>query len=229
MHFEILVEGTSDKTALWNLMKKILGVHGQPHTWTIHKHRGKGTIPAPNSKLNPKDTTLLHNLSAKLRAYGETMDENQAVIVLVDLDNESDCKLFKQHLISLLNNCTKKPQCLFRIAIEEMEAWYLGDKKAVKKAYPEVKDTFLNGYVQDSVCGTWELFADATYPGGLKALISKNKRSYKPLDLKKEWAAKISPEMDIDNNVSPSFQCFCKGVRKLAKNAASIHSPNNES
>jgi hypothetical protein len=224
MHFEILVEGTSDKTALWNLMKKILGERGNPHTWAIHKHRGKGTIPAPNSKPNPKDTTLLHNLSAKLQAYGETMDKNQAVIVLVDLDDEPDCKLFKKHLISLLNDYRKKPQCLFRIAIEEMEAWFLGDKKAIKKAYPKAKDTVLNGYVQDSVCGTWELLADTIHPGGSKVLTSKNKRNYKPLDLKIEWAAKISPEMEIENNNSPSFQCFCKGVRKLAK----YNSPNND-
>jgi hypothetical protein len=97
---------------------------------------------------------------------------------------------------------------LFRIAIEEVEAWLLGDQAALKKAYPLAKDSALNTYGQDSICGTWEKMADAIYPGGsakLRAL------GY-PLigEAKSEWAKNISPKMDINTNNSQ--QC---PVRKL--------------
>lgn len=138
MHFEILVEGTSDKTALWTLLKKILGERGNPHTWNVRKHRGIGKIPDhPEDKPNPKDQTLLHNLPAKLRAYGNEQNQNFVVVVLVDLDERTDCKVFKNELLALLDYCTAKPKCLFRIAVEELEAWYLGDRKALLTAYPK--------------------------------------------------------------------------------------------
>ena len=86
MHFEILVEGQSERTALEPLMVKILGLYGQPHTWRIHKHRGIGKIPTnPLDRPNSKDPTLLHNLPAKLRAYGKSLTRDEAVIVLVEL------------------------------------------------------------------------------------------------------------------------------------------------
>jgi len=31
-----------------------------------------------------------------------------------------------------------------------------------------------------------------------------------------EWAGKISPHMDVDNNQSPSFKVFRDGLRSLA-------------
>ncbi|MGL6226932.1 MAG: DUF4276 family protein [Thermoguttaceae bacterium] len=217
MHFEILVEGTSDKTALWPLMKRILGEYGQPHTWKIHPHGGKGAIPTDASQRpNPNDKTLLHNLCSKLKAYGESNAPNLAVIVLVDLDDVDDCKAFKQTLLSLLDLCVLAPTCLFRIAVEEMEAWYLGDRAAILRAYPRAKITVLDGYMQDDICGTWEKLADAVYPGGCKALTANGRRAYSCLKEKRVWAAKIPPEMDVENNLSPSFQCFRDGIRKLA-------------
>lgn len=63
-----------------------------------------------------------------------------------------------------------KPHVLFRIAIEEMEAWLLGDREAVLREFPRAKQAVLNAYVQDSVCGTWETLADAVFPGGHKEL-----------------------------------------------------------
>lgn len=47
-----------------------------------------------------------------------------------------------------------------------MEAWYLGDRNALLRAYPRAKKEVLNRYVQDSICDTWELLADALYAGG---------------------------------------------------------------
>lgn len=62
----------------------------------------------------------------------------------------------------------------FCLAIKELEAWILGDEKAIEEAYPNYKKSALKDYEQDGICDTWEVLANAVYPGGLSAL--KNKR-----------------------------------------------------
>ena len=217
MQFEILVEGQTELTALSILMKNIVGEYGKPHTWTIHKHRGIGRIPAdPSAQPNNHDQTLLHNLPSKLRAYGEEGRDDVIVVVLVDLDDRPDCSAFKSDLVNLLKYCEEKPKALFRIAIEELEAWFFGDQPCIKKAYPKVRQPILDGYVQDSQCGTWEMLADAIYPGGLDVLGKHGKRSVRILEQKRTWAKEICPLMDVENNLSPSFQCFRDGLRRMA-------------
>lgn len=216
MHFEFLVEGQAELTALSILLPKILGDYNQPHTWKIHKHRGIGRIPDnPQSRPNPRDPTLLHNLPSKLRAYGNTGRPDLVVVVLVDLDERPNCVTLKYELVNLLRYCSQKPKYLVRIAIEELEAWFLGDQQAISKAYPQVKQSILNEYIQDSQCGTWEKLADAIYPGGLQALCQHGRRSVRILEQKRIWASRICPFIDVQNNQSPSFQAFCDGVKKM--------------
>lgn len=216
MHFEILVEGQSELTALSILMKQILGEYGVPHRWRIHKHQGIGQIPTnPESSPNRNDRTLLHNLPAKLKAYGNEDDHDLLVVVLVDLDDRFNCVEFKNQLLSLLNFCDKKPRVLFRIAIEELEAWYLGDANALKQAYPLGQYEKLGNYVQDSQNGTWEMLAEIIHPGGLNELLTKGKRSPLVREEKVKWAKTISPLMNVEQNLSPSFCCFRDGLRRL--------------
>lgn len=217
MRFEILVEGQSELTALSILMKEIVGEYGNPHTWKIHKHQGIGGIPVnPEALPNRNDRTLLHNLPARLRAYGNEDDESLVVVVLVDLDDRQSCIDFKNQLLALLNYCDKKPNVLFRIAIEELESWYLGDANALKKAYPNVRLEKLADYVQDSQNGTWEMLADIIHPGGLRELHAKGKRSPLVREEKVKWAKTITPHMDVEQNQSPSFSCFRDGLRRLS-------------
>jgi hypothetical protein len=214
MHLEILVEGQTERTALEPLLTKMLGPYKQPHTWRIHKHRGLGRLPDnPATKPNPKDPTLLHNLPSKLRAYSKSLKDTEAVVVLLDLDDRPDCKVFKQSLKALLIDCNPDMKSLIRIAIEELEAWYFGDQAALEGAYPNANRAVLAGYVQDSQCGTWEKLADAVYPGGHSAL--KRQGEMQCLIQKRVWARDIAPEMDIENNSSPSFQQFRDGLRNL--------------
>lgn len=216
MHFEFLVEGQVELTALSILIPKILGDYNQPHTWKIHKHRGIGRIPDdPSRPPNQKNPTLLHNLPSKLRAYGNAGRTDLVVVLLVDLDDRHNCVTFKDELVNLLNYCSQKPAYLVRIAIEELEAWFLGDQQAIKQAYPQVDQSILNAYVQDSQCGTWEKLADAIYPGGSHALSQYGKRSVKILEQKRIWASKICPFINEHNNQSPSFKAFCDGVKKM--------------
>ena len=141
------------------------------------------------------------------------MDDFSAVVVVVDSDDKN-CIKFKQDLLDVLNGCDPRPNTLFRIAIEEIEAWLLGDRAAVKSAYPNSKDAILNNYVQDSICDTWEILADAVHPSGSKAL---KKLGYQVAGKEKsDWASSIAPKMDVDSNQSKSFQVFRDGVRKLA-------------
>jgi hypothetical protein len=124
---------------------------------------------------------------------------------------------FKKELVSLLDYCSYKPRTLFRIAIEELEAWYLGDEVALKLAYPFIKLDILNNYVQDSQIGTWEKLAEIVYPGGLKTLHAKGKRSNRVLEEKANWTKKICPHMNVEHNQSPSFCCFRDGLIRMTK------------
>lgn len=216
MHFEILVEGQSDVIALSILMSKIVGEYRNPHTWKIHKHQGLGKISDnPAQQPDIRDKSLLHNLPAKLRAYGAEEAPDLVVVVLVDLDDRSDCVAFKNELVALLNYCDKKPRSLFRIAIEELEAWYLGDPTALKLAYPGIKQDLLDSYVQDSQVGTWEILAEMVYPGGLNALHAKGKRSSLVLQEKANWTKNICLHLNVEQNQSPSFCYFREGLRRM--------------
>jgi len=218
MHFEILVEGQTELTALSYLMSKIVGDYGKPHTWKIHKHRGIGCLPNDkNIAPNKNNRTLLHNLPSKLRAYGSEMKDNEVVVLLVDLDDRGDCIVFKNELKSVLDFCENKPVLLIRIAIEELEAWYLGDKKAIATAFPNYNKKPFDRYTQDSQIGTWETLAEVIHPKGLSNLIKNGKRSVFTLEEKKKWTKAISPHMDVENNSSPSFCCFRDGIRVLAE------------
>ncbi|MEM9494071.1 MAG: hypothetical protein AAGC55_33300, partial [Myxococcota bacterium] len=66
----------------------------------------------------------------------------------------------------------------------------------------------------DSQCGTWEVLADAVYPGGSRALKSAGPRAC--LQQKREWARDMAAAMEVDENDSPSFQKFRDGLRRLA-------------
>ena len=212
MHFEILVEDLSGKKALDILIQKIVGA---PHTYNIHPYRGIGHIPKNLTRPTTVNTDLLlDQLPIQLRAYGKSYanDPTKVVIVVCDLDNNC-LKTFRQELLRVLGSCNPKPETRFCIAIEEGEAWLLGDIPAIKAAYPKAKDNILNGYQNDSICGTWELLADAIFAGGSNAL--GKKPWYVRGKEKSAWAQKITPHMNVDKNASPSFRYFRDKIREL--------------
>lgn len=219
MHFEFLVEGQTELTVLSILMEKIIGVYGKNNTWKIHKHRGIGELPDdPKVKPDKNNPTLLHNLPSKLQAYGKEQLNNLVIVILVDLD-DNDCRKMKERMQKLLDYCPKKPNAWFCLAIEELEAWFLGDHQAIKQAYPAARLDILDSYKQDSICGTWEKLAEIIYPDGFEALIKAGtKRSISTLKQKQIWAKKISQFMDVDQNLSPSFQYFRDGLKKYTGN-----------
>ena len=215
MHFEVLVEDPSGKKALNILLSKIID---DQHTFKVIGYRGIGRIPRNlTSSTDASKRLLLDQLPKLLRGYGKTFvgypaSHPAVVFVVCDLDDKC-LKTFRRELFALLNACNPKPVTQFCMAIEEGEAWLLGDVPAIRAAYPKAKNDVLNYYKNDSICGTWEFLADAVYIGGSNKL--KNKGWQAVGKEKSAWAEKIAPRMDVDNNASPSFQYFRKKLREF--------------
>lgn len=162
---------------------------------------------------------LLDQLPRLLGGYGRTFanypaTHPAAVIVVCDLDDKC-LKSFRRELLEILDACNPKPETRLCIAIEEGEAWLLGDLPAIRAAYPEARSRVLNRYENDSICGTWELLADAVYVGGSRRL--KDLGSGAVGREKSSWAENITPYMDIESNASPSFRYFRDKIREISE------------
>jgi hypothetical protein len=218
MHIEILTEDASGELLLQSLLPKILGQQGHPHTWRTHAYKGIGRIPRDlRGKTDPSKRILLDRLPMILAGYGKSQQQQDAaVLVVVDLDDRN-CAEFRQELNGILNQCHPAPRALFRIAIEEMEAWLLGDRSAVLKEFPRAKGTVLGTYDQDSICGTWERLADAVFPGGSAALKAAGWPEIG--EQKCKWASQIGRHLDPERNASPSFHALRRGLLKLCGQA----------
>lgn len=212
MHIEVLVEDSSGAKLIETLLPRVIGPAGKPHTWRIHPYKGIGRIPKGlATKADPAKRALLDQLPRLLSGYGKTPGIDAVVVAL---DNDArNCKTFLTELKDVLKQCDPAPKTLFRLAIEEMEAWLLGDRQALLTAYPKAKKEVLARYMQDSICGTWELMADALHPGGQVAI---QKAGWPlPGQVKHAWVERVSPHMDVETNLSPSFRKFRDGIRRL--------------
>jgi hypothetical protein len=217
MHLEVLVEDQSGKRMLDEILPRIVG---PTHTFVVHSYKGIGRIPKGlKPKSDPAGRILLAELPRLLRGYGKTFasypcEYHAAVVVVCDLDRK--CLVsFRKELLGLVEQCHPRPDTRFCLAIEEGEAWLLGDLAAIRTAYPGAREAVLQGYSNDSVCGTWELLADAIYVGGSAVLIAEGWAVAGAA--KFEWADKISPFLDIEQNASPSFRYFRDTLRGLTK------------
>jgi hypothetical protein len=215
VHLEILIEDMSGKKALDVLVPKLLDAGD---TFRVHSYKGIGHIPKNmKDSEDPSRRILLDNLPKLLKGYGRTFvnyppTAPAAVVLVCDLDDKP-FEVFLGDLMGILDACNPAPNTNFCIAIEEGEAWFLGDAPALKSAYPNAKNEVLASYVQDSICGTWETLADAVYAGGEKALSMKGWQGIGAE--KSRWAENISPRMNVEENKSPSFAFFRDTVRTL--------------
>jgi hypothetical protein len=215
MHFEILVEDKSGKELLDIIVPKLINV--THNTYKVIPYKGIGRIPKNlHTVQDPSKRILLEQLPRLLKGYGKSFTQNEVVIVVVDCDDRV-CKEFKQELNGVLASCIPAPQAFFRIAIEEREAWLLGDISALQKAFPKYDKPKYDTYKQDSIIGTWEKLADITLSADAARRLKKE-----PFNIigkqKSDWVKKISVYMDIHNNASPSFNCFKNKLEQLAKN-----------
>ncbi len=204
MHFEILVEEYSAEIALRNLLSKL--VCGD-HTYRIITSQGKND--------------LIKNLPAKLRGYRKWLSKNMTILVVVDRDND-DCFALKNKIDQMAQEAGLVSKSnvesgndfdvMIRLAIEELEAWFIGDYQAVLAAYPRVNQNFHKKAKfrdPDRISGgTWE---------ALEALL-KSAEYFKQGYRKIEAANNISTYMAPLKNRSKSFQVFWNGIAELTEN-----------
>jgi len=204
MHIEFLVEERSAEVALRYLVPKIVGAD---HSFRIHPFNGK--------------QDLLSKLAQRLRGYARWLPENSLIFVLVDRDRD-DCHdlkelLEREALASRLATLTHPDpgggyRVVNRLAIEELEAWFLGDIEALVAAYPRLAK-HRSGLARfqrdpDSVRGgTWErlekiLRRAGYYRSGLRKI---------------ENARLVSEHMDPKRNASRSFQVFCEALKRAVQ------------
>lgn len=124
-HLEILVEEPSMEAFLRSFLPRLLP---QGHTFEIHPFQGKND--------------LLGKLEARLRGNARWLPAEGRMVVVVDRDDD-DCRMLKRKLDSIARKTGLRTrarsesqpwQLVNRIAIEELEAWYLGDWMAVRSA-----------------------------------------------------------------------------------------------
>jgi len=219
VHFEILVEDASGKALLEQIVPKILGPKGKPNPYRIVniqelKYRVMATLPRQEARTLPWDVILTQTLAIQLRAYSKAFARKNAVVVIVvDVDSRL-LDIFRKKLEDVFHTNAPNLEGGIRLAVEEIESWVLGDLAAVRRAYPLAKDYILTSYVQESICGTWEILADALFHGGSERL---TEIGYPLIGREKcRWAENIGQYMDVDKNRSPSFHAFRDLLRRWA-------------
>lgn len=219
MQIEFLVEDISGRVLLEEVMKKYIAEEPAVDIgYTIFPYKGIGGFTKGSNVQNVKSQQLLTDLPKRMRAIQSTHYGRTDVAIFVVLDNDKrDTAVFEQQLKQTADRANISMDHVFCIAIEEMEAWLLGDRAAMQRAYPEVADriaTKSTGYVQDSICGTWEILADVLTKGGISSFRKKNPSSVDVGRSKSEWANNIGCRMNIRCNNSPSFQRFLQELDK---------------
>jgi hypothetical protein len=202
MHLELLVEEPSAAAALQNLVPRMIGKNV---TYRLINFQGK--------------QDLLAQLPQRLRGYTHWLPPDWRIVVLIDEDRE-DCLALKGQLetaarqAGLFTKSSPAPDGHFevvsRLAIEELEAWFLGDVEAIRQVYPQVPETLASRRPfrnPDAIAGgTFEALERVLQQAGY----------FKEGLPKIQTAREISQHMDPDRNRSKSFQVFRDCLRGLA-------------
>lgn len=213
MYFQFLIEDQSSAALIEEIMKKIESERADVFHNCKH-FGGIGGFTKKNTVKETKSGKLLNDLATYLRGFNKSLKGFPAAVVVV-LDNDCrDTEEFQEELQHVASQNMITIDHVFCIAVEEVEAWLLGDENALLMAYPKARLHIIRSYVQDSICGTWEVLADAIYPGGITKF-NKDCPTYIEAGMcKSEWAREIGKLMDFAENKSPSFQNFMAEINK---------------
>ncbi|MFH7030108.1 MAG: DUF4276 family protein [Heteroscytonema crispum UTEX LB 1556] len=192
MHIEFLLEEYSAEITLNIIVPKIVGSN---HTFTIHNFQNKDR--------------LLKRLPERMQSYAKFVPDDWRIVILVDQDR-NECDVLKKQLCDASSVVTKQKGniVLHRIAIEELESWFMGDVPAIRVEYERIpaslsqKARFRN---PDGIKGgTWEQLDQILKKYGYETGLQKI-----------DFAQKVAPHMNIENNQSKSFQVFRDGLRAI--------------
>lgn len=209
MHYQFLIEDQSGASLIKIIMNKVAEEYPST-TFDIKSFKGIGGFTKKNTVKETKTGKLLNDLATYLRGFNKRLQYFSAAIVVVLDNDDNDPVLFKKTLESVAAQNMITVDHVFCLAVEEMEAWLLGDENAILSAYPNARIGALHNYVQDSICGTWETLADVVYKGGQQAL--KKQHFSTRGKVKNEWANNIGTYLDLRNNQSPSFNSFMSEI-----------------
>ena len=213
MHFQFLIEDQSSEVLIEMIMGNIIR-DDSIDTYNCKAFKGIGGFTRKNTVKETHSGKLLNDLATYMRGFQRSLQGTESSLIIVLDNDDNDPEEYKKQLNSVANMNSIKMDYVFCLAIEELEAWLLGDELAIQKAYPKYKKNVLHDYKQDSICGTWEVLADIVYKGGIRE-IRKKKMSYMEIGkLKSEWAERIGSHMVCANNKSPSFRFFYEAICK---------------
>jgi len=202
MHVDFLLEEPSAEAALNQLLPRLL----PNDTWHCIPHRGKDA--------------LLMRLPALLKNYARRFGHEPELRLVLMMDADANCKKAKQKLEKLAADAqlltkTTAPsgqpfRVVTRLAIAELEAWFLGDRSAIQSAYPRVHPHHFKGLLRevDALPDAWETLHRVLQRGGY----------YTTGYLKREAAEAIAAHLDLADparNTSPSFHYFCASLAAL--------------
>ena len=221
MLIEILSEDKSGAVVVERLSERITESEGIKAQVNVHPHRGCGSLPKDMTAKPPKfANSLLDLLPSELRAYNKIYAGKDIILIIAMDSDDKDPQALRQEIYSVAAKFAPDIRSVVGISTEEIEAWVLGDKSAIIEAYPDTNKTVLDSYVQDSVCGTWEILCRAVSDNA-EELIDIGYPAighYKAL-----WTENISKYMLPQRNVSPSFNTFKMALITALKNPVPIY------
>lgn len=222
MYFQFLTEDKSTEAFVEQIMDKMKEAYPQRELfYDIKSFHGIGHLKKCGNVQQQKTGKLLNDLFPIMRGMGKAFSgvANAAIIVILDND-KNDSVAFQNELKQMAVSNMILVDHEFCIAVKELEAWLLGDVKAIEAAYPNVRKSAWKDYEQDGICDTWEVLANAVYPGGLIALKKKAAGAYTLIGITKcEWASLIGAKMSLTENESPSYQFFVASLMRRIETA----------
>jgi hypothetical protein len=204
MIIEVLTEGASDVPVIREMLTRHFQL-AEHIDFTIHAHRGRGSIPADiHAQPLAKHRGLLDQLPAKLRGYGRYMDNRFLVLVLIDADNDDPTELLNTLHLMLAQLQNRPPRVLFKLAVEETESWFLADRQAILKAIPKANLGLIQFIAPDAIVGAWEKLAQCI--GRVVSEVDGADKTH--------WAKIIAPHLNFSTPNSPSLAKLVSGIKR---------------
>jgi hypothetical protein len=187
IELHVFTEEPSIKNVFDALLPQILP---EDVSFVVHPHQGKQDLEKALCSTIPSISKI----------------PNVKILITRDQD-EDDCKILKNKLLSIVD---KKCSCDYfvRIVCKELESWFLGDLRAIEKAYPRFDK---QRYVSKP---QFRNVDNIRKPSEYLKTILPNYASRTILP-KLETSKNIAAYMDINNNTSTSFNHTINAIKKL--------------
>lgn len=108
-------------------------------TYDCKGFRGIGGFTRKNTIKETKTGKLLNDLATYLRGFDRSLQSFPSVIIVVLDSDDHDVQQFRSELEAVAMQNMIKIDHVFCLAVEEIEAWLLGDRHALLSAYPHAK------------------------------------------------------------------------------------------